>query len=73
MKTTIRKSLNGKLHLTLGMNAAFCSSGNRGMNFEAKVSAINSKMFPLDCFCKKCFGKDPLAHVDRMIKNDSVN
>lgn len=67
--TVIRKSFNGKLHLTLGMNAAYCSSGNRGMRFEARVSAENAKMFPIDCFCKKCFGPDPLTRIVVMSHN----
>ena len=72
-KAKIRKSLNGKLHLSGGMNAAFCSSGNRGMNFEARVSVKNAGMFPVDCFCKKCFGKNPLKQIKAMVDYGSLD
>ena len=71
-KAKIRKSLNGKLHLSGGMNAAFCSSGNRGMNFEGRVSARSASMFPTNLFCKKCFGKTPLTRIQVMVNHGSL-
>jgi hypothetical protein len=64
----IRKSLNGKLHLSGGLSAANCSSGNRGMRLEGRVPAKAAATFPRDYFCKKCFGSDPYSTVTRMTK-----
>jgi hypothetical protein len=64
----IRKSLNGKLHISGGLSAANCSSGNRGMRFEARAPAKAAMSFPRDSFCKKCFGSDPWATIARMLK-----
>jgi hypothetical protein len=64
----IRKSVNGKLHLSGGLSAANCSSGNRGMRLEGRVPATAAATFPRDSFCKKCFGSDPYGTVTRMVK-----
>lgn len=64
----IRKSLNGKLHISGGLSAANCSSGNRGMRFEGRAPAKAAISYPRDYFCKKCFGSDPYATITRMVK-----
>lgn len=64
----IRKSYTGKLHLSGGLSAANCSSGNRGMQFEGRAPAKAALSFPQASFCKKCFGSDPYSTITRMVK-----
>jgi len=66
----IRKSMTGKLHLSLGSAAAFCSSGNRGMNFVGCVPAKSAYLYPSKMFCKKCFGNDPVGYIAKMIETE---
>lgn len=62
----IRKSRTGVLHLSGGPSAANCSSGNRGMNFVGEVGPEAAKLLPSVAFCKKCFGSNPIAMIDRV-------
>lgn len=66
MGSMIRQSRTGKIHLSGGINATNCSSGNKGLQTVARLTPKMALTFPRDAFCKHCFGDLPYSMIARL-------
>lgn len=69
MKTAIKATASGKLHLSNFKTSSICVKNNKPMNFVEVLPYESALKVDKSAFCKRCFGDDdPHKVIEEMIK-----